>query len=199
VPTLEPLTPIGGGQSVALKRDVDPAILKKLAQAWLDSVNSDTFQEIDAKQPRFPDPVVLEDADRRAALWDCVASNLLVEQGLAMSDWNFCSVVFHVRRRCHVHRRRDRLRALPRRLPFRTANSGSHFGPLADQNLRRTIRIFDGKYEDLLLRPVGIVLFIAVVWSSTTAFDDPFARAASSPRRGARRGAGMPEAGTCPA
>lgn len=83
VPTLEPLTPIGGGQSIALKRDVDPAILKKLAQAWLDSVNSDTFQEIDAKQPRFPDPVVLEDADRRAALWDCVASNLLVEQGLA--------------------------------------------------------------------------------------------------------------------
>jgi hypothetical protein len=36
---------------------------------------------------------------------------------------------------------------------------------LADENLRRTIWIFDGKYHELLLRPVGIVLFVAVVWS----------------------------------
>lgn len=83
VPSLEPLTPIGGGHSLALKRDTDPAIVKQLAEAFFDSVGSKTFQEADAKKPRFPDPVVLEDADRRAALWDTIASNLLVEQGLA--------------------------------------------------------------------------------------------------------------------
>lgn len=49
--------------------------------------------------------------------------------------------------------------------PFAPLILGLILGPLADQNLRRTIWIFDGKYEDLLLRPVGIVLFIAVVWS----------------------------------
>jgi len=49
--------------------------------------------------------------------------------------------------------------------PFAPLILGLILGPMADENLRRTIWIFDGKYEELLLRPVGIVLFIAVVWS----------------------------------
>lgn len=83
IPTLKPLTPIGGGMSLAVKRDVDPGIIKQLSTAWKASIDSKEFHEIDAKKPRFPDPVILEAADRRAALWECVAANLLAEQGLA--------------------------------------------------------------------------------------------------------------------
>jgi len=82
LPSLKSVTPIGGGLSLALKRDTDPAILKQLSAAWVKSVNSKEFQAFDAKKPRFPDPVTGEKADRRAALWDCVASNLLVDAGL---------------------------------------------------------------------------------------------------------------------
>ena len=82
LPSLKTVTPIGGGFSVALKRNTDPAILKQIADAWLKSIGDKKFQEIEAKKPRFPDPVVGEKADRRAALWDCVASNLLVDAGL---------------------------------------------------------------------------------------------------------------------
>ena len=81
LPSLKSVTPIGGGFSLALKRDTDPAILKQIADAWMKSVNPKEFQAFDAKKPRFPDPVVGEEADRRAALWDCVASNLLVDAG----------------------------------------------------------------------------------------------------------------------
>ncbi len=82
LPSLKPVTPIGGGFSLALKRDTDPAILKQVAGAWMKSVNDKKFQEVEARKPRFPDPVVGEAADRRAALWDCVASNLLVDAKL---------------------------------------------------------------------------------------------------------------------
>jgi tripartite-type tricarboxylate transporter receptor subunit TctC len=82
LPSLKAVTPIGGGYSMAVKRDTDKAIIKQLADAWMKSVNSKEFQAFDAKKPRFPDPVVGEKADRRAALWDCVASNLLVTAGL---------------------------------------------------------------------------------------------------------------------
>ena len=82
LPSLKTVTPIGGGFSVALKRSTDKAILKQIADAWMKSVNDKKFQEIEAKKPRFPDPVVGEAADRRAALWDCVASNLLVDAKL---------------------------------------------------------------------------------------------------------------------
>ncbi len=82
LPSLKSVTPIGGGYSLALKRDTDKAVLKQIADAWVKSVNSKEFQAFDGKKPRFPDPVVGEAADKRAALWDCVASNLLVTAGL---------------------------------------------------------------------------------------------------------------------
>jgi putative tricarboxylic transport membrane protein len=82
LPSLKEVTPIGGGFSLALKRNTDSAILKQIADAWLKSIADPKFQAVEAKKPRFPDPVVGEKADRRAALWDCVASNLLVDAGL---------------------------------------------------------------------------------------------------------------------
>jgi len=36
---------------------------------------------------------------------------------------------------------------------------------MADENLRRTIWIFDGKFEELLYRPIGDILVVAVIWS----------------------------------
>lgn len=82
LPSLKDVTPIGGGESMAIKRATDKAILKKVADAWMKSVNSKGFRAFDGKKPRFPNPVVGEAADKRAALWDCVASNLLVSAGL---------------------------------------------------------------------------------------------------------------------
>ncbi len=49
--------------------------------------------------------------------------------------------------------------------PFAPLILGLILGPLADQTLRRTIWIYDGKYHELLYRPVGLVLLAAVIWS----------------------------------
>ncbi len=49
--------------------------------------------------------------------------------------------------------------------PFAPLILGVILGPMADENLRKTIWIFEGKYHELLFRPVGIVLFVGVIWS----------------------------------
>jgi putative tricarboxylic transport membrane protein len=49
--------------------------------------------------------------------------------------------------------------------PFAPLILGLILGPLADQTLRRTIWIYDGRFHELLYRPVGLVLLVAVVWS----------------------------------
>lgn len=49
--------------------------------------------------------------------------------------------------------------------PFAPLILGLILGPMADENLRRSILIFEGRYEELLFRPVGDVLFVAVIWS----------------------------------
>ncbi len=49
--------------------------------------------------------------------------------------------------------------------PFAPLILGVILGPMADENLRRTIWIFDGKFEQLLYRPIGDILVIAVIWS----------------------------------
>jgi putative tricarboxylic transport membrane protein len=49
--------------------------------------------------------------------------------------------------------------------PFAPLILGIILGPMADENLRRTIWIFDGKYEELLYRPIGDILIVAVIWS----------------------------------
>ncbi len=77
IPGLKGKTPIGGGMSMAMRRDTDPAILRQVADVWLAAVNSKEFHAIDMKKPRFPDPVVGEAADKRATLWEVIAANLL--------------------------------------------------------------------------------------------------------------------------
>lgn len=49
--------------------------------------------------------------------------------------------------------------------PFAPLILGLILGPMADENLRRTILVYDGRLHELLLRPVGLVLLVAVVWS----------------------------------
>jgi|TARA_B100001964_G_scaffold238104_1_gene303010 putative tricarboxylic transport membrane protein len=49
--------------------------------------------------------------------------------------------------------------------PFAPLVLGMILGPLADENLRRTLLIHEGNYEELLLRPIGLILIVAVVWS----------------------------------
>jgi tripartite-type tricarboxylate transporter receptor subunit TctC len=83
VPGLKGKTPIGGGMSMCMRRETDPGILKQTADAWLASVKSKKFEDWDARKPRFPDPVIGADADKRAALWETVAANLLAEVGKA--------------------------------------------------------------------------------------------------------------------
>jgi len=86
VPGLKGKTPIGGGMAMAMRRDTDVGILKQVAKAWLAAINSDKFHKIDMKKPRFPDPVVGADADKRAALWETVAANLLHDVGKAKNS-----------------------------------------------------------------------------------------------------------------
>ncbi len=83
IPGLKGKTPIGGGMSMAMRRDTDPGILKTVSTNWRGAVDSKEFHAIDMKKPRFPDPKVGADADRRAALWETVAANLLAEVGKA--------------------------------------------------------------------------------------------------------------------
>jgi putative tricarboxylic transport membrane protein len=49
--------------------------------------------------------------------------------------------------------------------PFAPLILGLILGPMADENLRRTILVYDGRFHELIYRPVGLVLFVAVVWS----------------------------------
>ena len=41
---------------------------------------------------------------------------------------------------------------------------GMILGPIADENIRRVLLIYDGRYSDLLFRPVGLLLVIVVAW-----------------------------------
>jgi tripartite-type tricarboxylate transporter receptor subunit TctC len=83
IPDLKGKTPIGGGMSAALRRDTDVGVLKQVSTAWLAAINSKEFHAADMRKPRFPDPVVGADADKRAALWETVAANLLHDVGKA--------------------------------------------------------------------------------------------------------------------
>jgi hypothetical protein len=83
VPGLKGKTPVGGGTAMAMRRDTDPGILRTVAKAWVAGVKSKKFMEIEGKKARFPDPVVGEEADKRATLWEVVGANLLHESGKA--------------------------------------------------------------------------------------------------------------------
>ena len=42
---------------------------------------------------------------------------------------------------------------------------GAILGSLADENLRRSIMVNEGQYLEMVIRPIGIDLMIAVIWS----------------------------------
>jgi putative tricarboxylic transport membrane protein len=49
--------------------------------------------------------------------------------------------------------------------PFAPLILGIILGPMADENLRRMIWVYDGKFEQLIYRPIGDILILAVIWS----------------------------------
>jgi putative tricarboxylic transport membrane protein len=49
--------------------------------------------------------------------------------------------------------------------PFAPLILGLILGSMADQNLRRALWIYEGKLEQLFLRPLGDLLLVAVIWS----------------------------------
>jgi putative tricarboxylic transport membrane protein len=49
--------------------------------------------------------------------------------------------------------------------PFAPLILGVILGPMADQNLRRALWIYEGKLEQIFLRPLGDLLILAVIWS----------------------------------
>ncbi len=86
LPALRPHTPFGGGSTMALRRDTDPAILRRVAEAWTAVTASAEFRTRELGNSRRPTPATGGEADRRAALWECVAANLLHRTGNARSD-----------------------------------------------------------------------------------------------------------------
>ena len=83
VPGLADKTPIGGGMSIALRRDTDTEILEKLANAWMVATADPGFIEQEENIGRLVTPVVGEKADRRAAQQETISANLLSDMGLA--------------------------------------------------------------------------------------------------------------------
>ena len=83
LPELKDKTPFGGGTTMGLRRETDPAVLKSIADAWTDSVRSEKFVTLERERFRFPEPVTGEAADRSAALWETIAANLLYDTGLS--------------------------------------------------------------------------------------------------------------------
>ena len=83
VPALLPQAPLGGGSTLALRRDVDPGILKKIDSAWRRTISSAKTRELTRARGRLIDMTTGEKADRRAALLETQAANLLHETGMA--------------------------------------------------------------------------------------------------------------------
>ncbi|GJL83658.1 MAG: hypothetical protein DHS20C01_32920 [marine bacterium B5-7] len=86
VPGLQTHTPFGGGSTMAIKRDTDPLILKQIANAWMQAATSLKFVELETAKVRFVNPLVGAEADKKAALWECIAANLLHEAGKSKYD-----------------------------------------------------------------------------------------------------------------
>ena len=49
--------------------------------------------------------------------------------------------------------------------PFAPLILGIILGPMADENLRRTLDIYRDNFHVLLFRPIGVILLFFVVWS----------------------------------
>jgi TctA family transporter len=49
--------------------------------------------------------------------------------------------------------------------PFVPLVLGTILGSLADENLRRAVMVNEGQYLEMQMRPIGIALLLAVIWS----------------------------------
>jgi tripartite-type tricarboxylate transporter receptor subunit TctC len=83
VPTLRESAPYGGGASMALRRDTDPEILKRIAEALKKASEDKRFEDTMKKKLRFILVVTGAAADKKAAYEEVVAANLLKELGRA--------------------------------------------------------------------------------------------------------------------
>lgn len=86
IPGLKSHVPFGGGSTMGIKRNTDPGILRAVADAWMKGASSEKFAKLEAKKPRFPGPTVGEEADKKAALWETIAANLLHEAGKSKAN-----------------------------------------------------------------------------------------------------------------
>lgn len=50
--------------------------------------------------------------------------------------------------------------------PFAPLVLGIILGPMADENLRRTLDIYGNNLHVLLFRPIGLLLILGVAWST---------------------------------
>ncbi len=83
LPALATTVPIGGGAAMGVNRDTDADILRQIADAWSLALQGNAVVQALGLQGRFPALAVGEVADRRAALSETVAANLLSEMGVA--------------------------------------------------------------------------------------------------------------------
>lgn len=86
IPGLKSHTPFGGGSTMGMKRDTDPGILRAVGKAWLAAAGGAKFGALEAKAPRFPEPTIGAAADKKAALWETIAANLLHKAGKSKVD-----------------------------------------------------------------------------------------------------------------
>ena len=83
VPGLLAHSPFGGGGSMGLRRDTDPAILKSIESAFEEATQSQAFLDRMKMKFRFANVRTGADADKTAALQEVVASKILKELGVS--------------------------------------------------------------------------------------------------------------------
>ena len=83
VPELKGLTPIGGGVTICLRRDTDPAILKRVAEALRFAMDQEEVKSLLNKLGRVAAVYTGAAADRKAAFEEVTTAALLQEAGLA--------------------------------------------------------------------------------------------------------------------
>lgn len=83
VPAMKSSAPYGGGATMALRRETDPAILKSVGEALTKGAAEPAFKENMAKRVRFIRVVSGAEADKAAAHGEVVTANLLAKIGMA--------------------------------------------------------------------------------------------------------------------
>lgn len=78
LPALQGLLPMGGTYSIGVERETPVEVLEKIKPAWIAAAKSESFGKI-AKRKYFQSDIrVGADADRRAALLECLSAKTLL-------------------------------------------------------------------------------------------------------------------------